>query len=310
MKESPYPYIGKCIYCGKTESIAEKLTDEHVIPFSLGGREILRSASCEACQVEINKFETYFTRELIGDFRSANKIKSRKKHKKRTHSKATIRLDGEQKKVVTLPITEHPAPLHLPHFPQPGFFSGNAKEEDWPELSWGTWSRNFRTNQLPLGNLKYTPIDEYQHIPIARSLAKIAHCYAIFRFGSDTFEPLLPSIIRGMDENIAFYVGAIPGRHSPSMLRKTSLNYFHSLDLYTSNGISYIIHCIRFFVGIGRDIKINPTGTPYFITVAGIPNEKFFKQNFSKYTVTDKNVMFYKIKGNLDFQIKLLEKKL
>jgi HNH endonuclease len=41
---------GACIYCGTT---GVKLTDEHIVPYSLGGSHVLRDASCLQCADEL-----------------------------------------------------------------------------------------------------------------------------------------------------------------------------------------------------------------------------------------------------------------
>ena len=43
-----YPSFGECIYCGALAKDVE-LTDEHIIPYSLGGEAIILDASCKAC---------------------------------------------------------------------------------------------------------------------------------------------------------------------------------------------------------------------------------------------------------------------
>jgi hypothetical protein len=53
---------GLCIYCGKRDV---RLTDEHVVPFSLGGHHILEAASCLTCADITKKFEQDVAREPL-----------------------------------------------------------------------------------------------------------------------------------------------------------------------------------------------------------------------------------------------------
>jgi 5-methylcytosine-specific restriction endonuclease McrA len=50
--------VSACIYCGATEPDT-KLTDEHIVPLSLGGTLILPKASCLACARQTGKLEGY-----------------------------------------------------------------------------------------------------------------------------------------------------------------------------------------------------------------------------------------------------------
>lgn len=43
--EKIYQPVNVCIYCGGTGA----LSDEHIIPFGLGGRWVLPKASCAEC---------------------------------------------------------------------------------------------------------------------------------------------------------------------------------------------------------------------------------------------------------------------
>jgi 5-methylcytosine-specific restriction endonuclease McrA len=63
-----YPPKSHCIYCGKN---GVPLTDEHIVPFSLGGQHILQNASCLECADITKKFEQDVARELWGDARAS-----------------------------------------------------------------------------------------------------------------------------------------------------------------------------------------------------------------------------------------------
>ena len=68
-----YPPVGRCIYCGATD----ELTDEHIIPFSLGGVLILDKASCngtKGCNKKTHKFEGVVARQIFGKFRAKHKL--------------------------------------------------------------------------------------------------------------------------------------------------------------------------------------------------------------------------------------------
>ena len=66
MPHGPFyvPSRGACIYCGATDAA---LSDEHVVPYGLGGSHVLRKASCCRCAAITSKFERKVMRELWGD---------------------------------------------------------------------------------------------------------------------------------------------------------------------------------------------------------------------------------------------------
>ena len=64
-----YPPVGRCIYCG-SDGDAKGLSDEHMVPFSLGGDAVLPKASCAACATETSKIELYVARHIFHGLRS------------------------------------------------------------------------------------------------------------------------------------------------------------------------------------------------------------------------------------------------
>jgi len=61
------------------------LTDEHIVPKSLGGQHILEEASCRDCAKITARFEQDVAREMWGDARIAFNTPSRRKTKRPTH---------------------------------------------------------------------------------------------------------------------------------------------------------------------------------------------------------------------------------
>ncbi|SRR5271163_282192 len=53
-----FPATGECIYCGALGSEVE-LTDEHIVPYSLGGNVELLQASCKKCARVTGGLEGY-----------------------------------------------------------------------------------------------------------------------------------------------------------------------------------------------------------------------------------------------------------
>ncbi|RUL68413.1 HNH endonuclease [Dyella choica] len=73
------PSKGLCIYCGRS---GLRLTDEHILPYFIGGQHVIEEASCDDCAKITTKFELDVGRELWGDARIAFNAPSRRKKEK------------------------------------------------------------------------------------------------------------------------------------------------------------------------------------------------------------------------------------
>lgn len=71
-----FPPVGKCIYCGSTNN----LTDEHIVPFGLGGNLELPKSSCKECARITSKFELAVLRGSMRPARIYREIQSRNNH--------------------------------------------------------------------------------------------------------------------------------------------------------------------------------------------------------------------------------------
>ena len=90
-----YPAVNRCIYCG---NIDEKLSDEHIIPYGLGGTWILPKSSCPKCQKIINEFETFNLHSMLGGMRIKLNFPTRN-HDKRPESLPIRYLDNDEKHI-------------------------------------------------------------------------------------------------------------------------------------------------------------------------------------------------------------------
>src|ERR1700722_327750 len=60
-----YPALNRCMYCGSMSG----LSDEHVVPFGLGGRVIVPKSSCTDCAKKTGRFERTCQRTMFGPLR-------------------------------------------------------------------------------------------------------------------------------------------------------------------------------------------------------------------------------------------------
>jgi hypothetical protein len=114
---------GACIYCDVT---GVRLTDEHVVPLSLGGQHIIKNASCDDCATITTKFERDVAREMWGDARISYNAPSRRKKERKTHIMLTDP-DNPQRKV-KVPYSEYPAAMIYYKMPPLRFAGRDAGE--------------------------------------------------------------------------------------------------------------------------------------------------------------------------------------
>src|SRR6516165_9114063 len=110
---------GACIYCGARGVM---LTDEHVIPLSLGGQHILDGASCRPCADFTTKFERDVARDMWGDARNSYKVASRRKKERKTH---IILADPRNPaRRVKVPYADYPAAMVFYKMGRAGLLEG------------------------------------------------------------------------------------------------------------------------------------------------------------------------------------------
>lgn len=101
--QSPYPLIGKCIYCGSTEQ--KDLSDEHCVPEALNGRFKLLKASCGQCRDMTSAFEGNITHHALGELRAAMqyKVKAKRKKNRPISYPVQVKIEGEVR-TVDMPV--------------------------------------------------------------------------------------------------------------------------------------------------------------------------------------------------------------
>jgi hypothetical protein len=116
---------GACIYCGKKDV---PLTDEHLVPFSLGGQHILEDASCHACADLTKRFEQDVAREMWGDARTSYNAPSRRKKQRKTHIVLTDPDNPSRR--VKVPYSEYPAAMIFYKMSRAGLLEGMPDSVD------------------------------------------------------------------------------------------------------------------------------------------------------------------------------------
>lgn len=203
--------FGRCIYCG-SDGGAAGLDDEHVLPYSLGGRAVIEDASCKQCGAVTSYLDGYLANRVFKHSRVHSRIQSRSGHPNALPTE--VRLQDGSEATLSLPVDDHPFFVHMPTWGQPGVLLGEMPTEDFgPAKSNVFWfTPATLPNTLGLGPGEVAHLRDTTPMPnlrtFARAIAKIAYCHAVMQLGLDGFRPLvLPQLILGTYPNIPYFVG-------------------------------------------------------------------------------------------------------
>lgn len=205
-----YHSIGRCIYCGIKD---EKLTDEHVIPFALGGTMILRDSCCESCRDITCRCERNPLNENWAEVRACLDYPSRKRNFENEYFKLDVVLKNGEDKTLNLKKKEVLGLAQFLEYNLPAIFN----KEQYKNGITVRGASCFRFgkdldkfgNKYNIKQIKYSVEHKGNNFEIM--LAKIAYTFVIACLGLDCFEEcfVLPSILRKVDD-IGLWLGCDP----------------------------------------------------------------------------------------------------
>ena len=142
--------VNQCIYCYSKEN---KLTDEHIIPFSLGGLLILPKASCKACAKITAKFEGVFSRAIFGNLRMRYNLPTRRKKERLKYIEVERIGKFNIRQKIKIPVSEFPAPTFIYKCTKAGILEGKPFTVD----NYPNWQPSILcdTNQMDVFQKKY-----------------------------------------------------------------------------------------------------------------------------------------------------------
>ncbi len=195
---------GRCIYCG---IVSDDLTDEHIVPRSLGGQHVIRKASCKQCAAITSKFERKVARDLWGDARLSFNSPSYRKKSRPKHIKVPDTKSPHGTKEIA--VEEYPAAFVFYKMGKSGFFQGLSEKEDvsskWKLIAVDDSAR--RENYFK----KYGeyPTVQFRHVPqeFGQMIAKIGYGQILSTFHPTEFSHICLPYILGKKSNVSFVVG-------------------------------------------------------------------------------------------------------
>lgn len=263
-------HIGQCIYCGVTDT---KLTNEHIIPFALGGTVMLLKASCETCRDITSKCELNPLSKTWIEARAYLDIPSRKRNFSEELFPIKVILQDGTETTISLKREELVGFTPFLELDTPGLFK---RENQYIHGYKIVASSMFIFNKENLEALKskynvktFTIESKYNGLEFPRMIARIAYCTAAYALGLECFDErlVLPAIM-GKDENIGYWVGGdLDGEIVPLIGKHNQPNVV-KLIISTPPGQSkqYVFVRLKFFAH---------TDTPEYVVVVGTLKKDF-----------------------------------
>jgi hypothetical protein len=197
------------------------LTDEHIIPFGLGGRWVLPGASCKRCAAITGSFEGTVQRTMLGPLRLFYSLPTRRPKDRPEKLPLKVRVTpASDWSFVDVDQDVYPFLVLFPLLEVPDELSGDVTEGERGAKAKRHWIRiaSVREWQPHLESLcqelRVTSIEPTGTVRVPefiRMIAKIGHAYAVARLGPNAFSPFLPSIILGEDlSNVVQFIGGNP----------------------------------------------------------------------------------------------------
>ena len=222
--------MGECIYCGSKD----RLTREHIIPYSAGGRWVLPDASCGGCAAVTGAFEGELSRTILGPLRMLYNMPTRRPKDRPTQLPLKVKYSTSTDwEVAYVDRRICPFLVGLPLYPMPDALTGTVTEGNRGAETSNIWIRGGgfwqdREAHLQwlcnaLGASEVMPTATLNTEPFCLTLAKIAHSFTVAELGVGAFDPFLPGMIRHRDlSNRAEFIGGGSGNELPS-------NHLHEL---------------------------------------------------------------------------------
>ena len=204
---------GACIYCG---AIDAELSDEHIVPYSLGGSHVLRKASCGICADITKKFEQRVARDLWGDARIAFDAPSRRKSQRKQKLSMSDPDDFGRRRVI--PAAEYPAGFVFYKMCQAGLLQRLPEDVDvsnqWQLV---VIDDDKRREKFLAKYPKRKLILRFRHVPhdFGRLLAKIGYGQVLTQLDPGDFRPICIPYILGHKDNVSYVVGGTFEEQAP-----------------------------------------------------------------------------------------------
>jgi hypothetical protein len=241
-----WPIINQCIYCGNIKD----LTDEHVLPYGLGGKIQLLKASCKSCAKITGNLEQKLLRGHWWPYRKMLGLKTRSKSYP-AYQPVKIKRPWGEPITAKVPIEQYSVVIVLDFDPPSILVGQNRIDYPFAPKTFAKLVGSLPTHVLIDGRVRL--LESYEQIEfsvnldardLAQFLAKVAHGYAIYMRGLNACdEYFLPNHIIGSSEGLLTYVGSSSSTPLGSCLPGTEVNAL--LDRVQGEYLSVYIQLFR-----------------------------------------------------------------
>ena len=196
--------IGRCVYCGNTD----ELSDEHIVPYGLGGRWKLREASCPTCRDITSNFEMDVQRRYFMMMRTTLGLPTRHPDQRPRSFDLAVDQAGRAQ-TLNVSADDTPTMFIMPTFARPGYLDGNISIRGLVLIGWSLHGRGSELDAFRAAH----PVDSVSFsaplsVSFGRMLAKIGYCMVVHKYGLNSIEEafVLPSIL-GTKDDVGCWVG-------------------------------------------------------------------------------------------------------
>jgi hypothetical protein len=214
----------------------KQLTDEHIVPFGLGGRQKLREASCKVCQDITSKIETYCIEHLISHAREDLGIYGRRANRKTRRATA-------KRKATFIAIFRYAGIGLFGHVPST-LGATLCIQRTTPDFDRRLAEQGAHTVNFRHGG--------YNAETFGRMLATIAHAYAVMHLGIGGFSPIAVNFIKGLAprETFNYLVGG-----EPSIAPRVAERHALAHRWQSIAGKDYLVVDVRLFANLAMPLN-------------------------------------------------------
>jgi hypothetical protein len=256
MRRARHAPLGRCMYCLATGGPGIVLTEEHLVPRALGGRQTLRDAVCEPCRRLTGRLEQLTLDREFAVPRTLLALKRRRARAKGPGRLPPVALEGAADTLVTLPVDAFPRTFALPAFERAGLLA----DVDAPRRGRAI---DFVACTLALGPVARHTVAAPPPLPdpvaYACAIAKWAYTLAVAELGlacCDT-QPMR-DLMLGRRADIFAFVGTAPDR------LPAARDWLHDVAFHERAG--WLVATLALFASAGM--------APYEVVVGRLPAKR------------------------------------
>lgn len=234
MSQRRYPPLGYCMYCLAS---GVKLSEEHLIPDSLGGRLTLRDSVCERCQMLTGQPEQATLNREFQVPKTLLALKRRRARGKGPGQLPSVHLqrddEAQESGGAALRPGNFPRTFTLPAFDPPGLLAGIDRQA-------ASQPTHFITCRLQVGTVRDENVASTCALPdpaaFARSVAKWAYGYAVAeRALGDCDSSGIRALLLGERNDVFNFVGSADASHAADR------SALHNLRLQRRDGFLTVL---------------------------------------------------------------------